>query len=406
MELTTDEQLRLRTLHDYKILDTEPEQAYDDLTNLASLICRTPLSLVSLIDSDRQWFKSHRGTSLQQTSLDTSICACVARERKMLIVPDASQDPRFKDMELVKGPPFIKFYAGVPLISPEGQVLGALCVIDLEPRLLTTEQLESLQSLARQVMTHLELHKSKLQVEEQQARLVHKRKLASIGRVAASIAHEINNPLTIINGNVGLIRRVLGHLTDTGSVKTNQYLDSIEKTVHRIDKIIRGLKAISRDGSGDPFEEIDLAGSVVNAISLLREKFIYHGIELREFIPARGTMLECRSVQVEQIIINLLSNAFDAIRDADKKWVEISVVDGGSAWILKVIDSGDGIPESMQEKIMQPFFTTKEIHEGTGLGLSISRSIAEDHGGSLKLDAGSKNTCFVLALPKKQNSKK
>lgn len=402
MEFNTDEQLRLRVLKDYKILDSEAEQAYDDITYLASTICRTPISLVSFIDKDRQWFKSHRGTSLQQTSLDTSICAYLARDRQPMIVPDTMNDPRFRDMELMKGPPFIRFYAGVPLISPEGIGLGALCVIDLEPRLMTSEQMQTLTALARQVVALMELRKSKSQFNDQQAKLVHNTKLASLGEMAASIAHEINNPLTIINGNVGLLRRILGHIPEGRLPKANQYLESIEKTVHRIDKIIRGLKALSRDGFNDPYEMVDLATSIINANSLNREKFIYHGIEIRRNLPPGGALVECRSVQIEQVIINLLSNSFDAVRELPQKWVDIAVFDEGECWVIRITDSGQGIPEELRERIMQPFFTTKEMHQGTGLGLSISKAIAEEHGGSLELDPIAKNTCFVLTLPKKQ----
>ncbi|MBS1968812.1 MAG: GAF domain-containing protein [Bdellovibrionales bacterium] len=402
MEFNTDEQLRLRVLKEYNILDSESEQAYDDITYLASTICRTPISLVSFIDKDRQWFKSHRGTSLQQTSLDTSICACVAQDRQPMIVPDTMNDPRFRDMELMKGPPFIRFYAGVPLISPEGVGLGALCVIDLEPRLMTSEQMQALTALARQVVALMELRKSQSQFHDQQAKLIHKTKLASLGEMAASIAHEINNPLTIINGNVGLLRRILSHIPEGRLPKANQYLESIEKTVHRIDKIVRGLKALSRDGFNDPYETVDLTTSIINANSLNREKFIYHGIEVRQNLPPAGALIECRSVQIEQIIINLLSNSFDAVRDLPQKWVDIAVFDEGDLWVIRIADSGQGIPENLQDKIMQPFFTTKEMHQGTGLGLSISKAIAEEHGGSLELDPISKNTCFVLTLPKKQ----
>lgn len=402
MEFNIDEQLRLRVLKDYKILDTQEEQAFDDITFLATTICRTPISLVSLIDENRQWFKSHRGTSLQQTSLATSICKHVVQEGRPLIVPDTMNDPRFRDMELMKGPPYIRFYAGVPLFSPEGAALGSLCVIDLEPRLMDSKQLQTLEALARQVMAQMDLRRSHFRFQDQQASLAHKAKLASIGEMAASIAHEINNPLTIINGNVGLLRRIIGQAPEVNLPKTNQYLDSIEKTVHRIDKIIRGLKALSRDGFNDPFEIVDLAGSIINANSLMREKFKYHGIAIREHIPTKGAWLECRPVQIEQIIINLLGNAFDAIRDLPEKWVDFSVFDEEYRWVIRVTDSGPGIPESLQSKIMQPFFTTKEINHGTGLGLSISKAIAEEHGGSLELDTIAKNTCFVLSLPKNQ----
>jgi len=402
VECNIEKQQRFLALQEYQILDTEAEQAYDDITYLASMICRTPLSLVSLIDEDRQWFKSHRGTSLQQTPLVTSICACVAEQKETLLVPDTLNDPRFQNMELIKATPFIRFYAGVPLITPEGVAIGALCVIDLEPRLLTSEQVQALEALARQVMSHLELRRSQNRIQDQQSKMLHKTKLASIGEVAASIAHEINNPLTIINGNVGLLRRILGGRTEVSHPKASQYLESIEKTVLRIDKIIRGLKALSRESAGDPFEDVDLVSSIINANSVMREKFQGRGIQIRETLPQTRASVECRPVQIEQIMINLLTNSYDAIYDLKEKWVDISILENGDAWQVVITDSGFGIAENLRDKIMQPFFTTKAINHGTGLGLSISKAIAEEHGGSLELDVACVNTCFVLTLPKRQ----
>lgn len=226
MELNTDEQLRIRTLKEYQILDTEVEPVYDDITGLASTICRTPISLMSFIDKDRQWFKSHRGTSLRQSPLATSICACVAEQRAPLIVPDTMKDPRFQDMELMRGPPFIRFYAGAPLISSEGVAIGALCVIDLEPRLLTSQQAEALNALARQAMEHLEYRRFKNNLQDQKSQM----------------AHEIIDSLTIINGTVGLLRRNVGQSSERAIEKSNLQLESIERSVYRIDNLILGLK--------------------------------------------------------------------------------------------------------------------------------------------------------------------
>jgi two-component system, NtrC family, sensor kinase len=154
-----NEEQRLATLHGYEILDTEPEAAFDDLTFLASYICQTPIALISLIDADRQWFKSKIGVSLTETSRDIAFCALAMLQSDVFIVPDASEDERFAKNPLVVSEPRIRFYAGTALMM-EGQALGALCVIDRVPRTLDSEQLEALRAINRQVQTQLELRRN------------------------------------------------------------------------------------------------------------------------------------------------------------------------------------------------------------------------------------------------------
>lgn len=400
MDINTDDQLRLRALKEYNILDTEEEPAYDDLTFVASTICRTPMALVCLFDEDRVWFKSHRGTSLKQCFLPAARKACKGAN-KTKIISDAQKDPGFQEMELVKGPPYIRFYAGAPLVTPTGAIIGTLCVVDLEPRSLTSEQVQALEALARQVMILIELKKSQNVSPANPAKLAHQIKLASLGEMANSIAHEINNPLTIINGNVGLLRRVLAVKNSSLSAKVSQYLGSIERNVHRVDKIIRDLNVFTKSGAGEPLEKIDLLNSIINAKSLMWDTLRKHGISVREALPSKSAWVECRPVQVEQMIINLLSNSIDATRELDEKWIEIAIQEEGDHWRIKVIDSGNGIPAELHDKIMEPFFSTKGSYQGAGLGLSICKAMAEDHGGSLELDKNKKNTCFILSLPKK-----
>ncbi len=153
----TDSQVRLATLREYAVLDTPPEPVFDDLTRLAAKICDAPIALFTLIDEDRQWFKSRFGTELTETPLDVSFCVHALHKRDLLIVQDATKDARFLASSLVTGELNIRFYAGAPLISPEGVVLGTLCVLDRVPRTLTASQAEGLQVLSRQVMAQLNL---------------------------------------------------------------------------------------------------------------------------------------------------------------------------------------------------------------------------------------------------------
>ena len=155
-----DEPARLAALKRYRILDTEPEQAFDDLTMLASQICGTPIALISLVDDDRQWFKSKVGLSLEQTSRNVAFCAHAIAGHDILVVPNALADDRFRGNPLVTGESHVRFYAGAPLITPDGHALGTLCVIDHVTRTLTAPQLQALDALRRQVQAQLELRKN------------------------------------------------------------------------------------------------------------------------------------------------------------------------------------------------------------------------------------------------------
>jgi len=150
---------RLKVLWQYDVLDTVPEEVFDDLTDLAAHICEAPVALISLVDENRQWFKSRVGTSLKETSRDISFCAHAILNDDLLIISDASKDPRFSDNPLVTGPKKIRFYAGAPLITPDGHALGTLCVLDKKPRKLRSEQKKALRVLARHVVSQLELRR-------------------------------------------------------------------------------------------------------------------------------------------------------------------------------------------------------------------------------------------------------
>ena len=152
-----DESDRLRALRSYKILDTRPEERFDDLTQLAAIICGVPISLITLIDADRQWFKSKVGLDIQETPRAQAFCTHAIMQPQTFVVPDATQDERFAKNPLVTGDPHIRFYAGAPLATPDGHLLGTMCVIDRKPRTLTDDQKKALELLGRQVIANMEL---------------------------------------------------------------------------------------------------------------------------------------------------------------------------------------------------------------------------------------------------------
>jgi len=155
-----DEQARLEALRHFKVLDTDPEEAFDDITRLASYICQTPSALISLVDADRQWFKSRVGFEPQETSRDVSFCAHAILQPGPTVVRDTLDDERFKDNPYVLSAPYIRFYAGAPLVSTEGFKLGTLCVLDNVPRILFPDQAAALQLLSKQVMALLDMRRT------------------------------------------------------------------------------------------------------------------------------------------------------------------------------------------------------------------------------------------------------
>jgi GAF domain-containing protein len=156
----TPEAARVAALEKYAILDTEPEQAFDDLTLLASYVCTTPIALISLVDENRQWFKSKIGLSVSETPRQVAFCSVAIQQPDVMVVPDTLQDERFRDNPLVVSEPRIRFYAGAPLINEDGQALGTLCVIDQKPRDITPEQKEALLALSRLVLAQLEFRRN------------------------------------------------------------------------------------------------------------------------------------------------------------------------------------------------------------------------------------------------------
>lgn len=230
---------------------------------------------------------------------------------------------------------------------------------------------------------------------EQEAKLIHGSKMSSLGEMSSGIAHEINNPLTIILGRAYVMQALVKGLPE--SEKLLEGLEKIRVNSERIAKIIKGLRAFARDGEKDPHENIVVKSLVEDALSLCASKIKGADIVI-DVVDPEAMTIRGSSSQMSQVLVNLISNAIDAVESLPERWVKINTEVVGDRVRISIIDSGHGVLESVRDKMMQPFFTTKPVGKGTGLGLSISSGIMKSHNGVLGIDEKNPNTCFYIEI--------
>ena len=233
--------------------------------------------------------------------------------------------------------------------------------------------------------------------KQQEAKALNASRLAALGEMAAGVAHEINNPLTIIKSCVFTMKRkvIKGKpLTDEELTKN---FEKINNSIDRAAKIITNMKKVSRDGSKEAEKEVELSAFMDETISYFREKFQKYHVDFKVNISS-GVQVFVNEVELAQVIVNLLNNSFDAIERLEDKWIDLSIVAKKEYVKISVKDSGSGISDKLLEKIFNPFYTTKEVGKGTGLGLSIAKESMRKMGGDLKYNKSSANTEFVIIV--------
>lgn len=242
------------------------------------------------------------------------------------------------------------------------------------------------------------------ELNEQQAKMIASTKMAALGEMSGGIAHEINNPLTVIQARAFQLSQ-LADINKLEPAKVRQVSESISKTADKIARIIKSLRSFARDGAQDPFDVMSVKQVIDETLEFCRTRFYNHGVEVTVGEISEDLEFECRLVQIEQVLLNLLNNSFDAVLNLEERWIRIDVEEKDDEFIaIHVTDSGKGIPINVANQMMQPFFTTKEVGKGTGLGLSISNGIMKTHQGELVYDPSCPNTRFSMLIPKLQNT--
>lgn len=396
--LPRNESARLESLRCYQILDTPPEREFDDITFLASKLCEVPIALISLIDSDRQWFKSGCGIDAAETPRNVSFCAhAILEPDRPLVVTDPLHDPRFSDNpQVVDGD--IKFYAGIPLQTEAGIALGTLCVVDHRPRELTAAQIAGLEALARQVISQLELRKASRELDEARLSMHEQERADSLRRIIMDVAHQLNNPLTSIGLKVELTRAVAERLRSPGADvaaaadEITAHQDTVRLNAQRLAGLAGSLRDLMRERP--PTDEVvDGALALEAAVQAARKRHASASFLVK---ASAASAAGCRQEDVARVLAALLDNAVESMAARPLAPIQASVaVDAGEV-VFTVRDAGSGIPEAERDHVFRPFHTTKP--GGSGCSLAIAKRIAEAAGGSLGFVTGDGST-FSFRLP-------
>ncbi len=392
-----NENARLKELNSFDVLDTLPEKDYDELTAIAAQICGTPISLVSIIDEKRQWFKSNYGLCASETPRDLAFCAhAIAEPSNIFVVEDARKDERFWDNPLVTGEPHVIFYAGIPIVTEEGFALGTLCVIDHTPRTLSLDQQTALRALSNQIMNLLKLRKSKILLEQSLDQLNHKNK--DLERFAFMAAHDLKSPLIGIANLLKILSDSYGG--QLGSVAQEMIALAIQSS-NKLKSLIEGLLNYSRN------EKMIMEDhSILNLDLLIKDMLALFSYDQGFQITLKSTLSEVcvNKTVLEQILINLITNA---IKYNDKPTVdiELGVSENNKYYEFYVQDNGPGIPLEFHSRIFKIFEVLKEKdkygNSGNGIGLATVKKIVEQSEGTINLESTvGKGTKFVFTLKK------
>jgi len=389
---------RLAALHRYGILDTPVEADFDNLTALAAAICEAPMSIINFIDQNRQWFKASVGMAAREAPLDTAICTHAMMQQDLFIIPDTLKDDRFSENPLCCGIENLRFYAGAQLRTPDGFVLGTVCVVDHVPRELTEAQKNLLRTLANQVINMLELRKQAEVHRQIGAKL--DAELAIRKEILGVVTHDLRSPLNAVNLVAHLLEDPAGlSEDDLTPAEMGQMLRDCVGDMHRLVADLSDFSVVEQGGLSMNLAKCD-------------PQAILAGAERRFCLPAENAGIELKVVssdlpksfladeqRITQAIGNLLFNAIKFTPAGGR--ITVSAVRSGERISFAVADTGCGIPPEKIGHVFDRFWTDGDArHGGRGIGLAIAQSIAHAHGGEIGVTSKvGEGTTFTMTLP-------
>lgn len=393
--MSFDDARRLRALDEYEILNTEPEAVFDNIVELAAKIFATPIALVTLVADKTQWFKAHHGVDLEQTPREYAFCDHAIRGDATMTITDAVLDPRFAQNPLVLGDPYIRFYCGVPIRTPDRQALGTLCIIDREPRSITPAEIRGLEALARQVEIELEIRRRLLILERGLALARDRQRTREL--LAAMIVHDMRNPLAVIIVLAGAITAA----DDESKLDLRTVLAEAERLRRMLTDI---LDVCLHEVGSLPLRRMifPIAPVVNEVLGRIKQLDRKSRCSLKAELADPAQQLDGDPELVTRLLENLAANAVNHGSAAPEVTIAVLLPRDGRVQI-EVRDNGPLIPEQDRIRIFEALergsAPTKTA--GHGLGLTFCRMAVQAHGGQIatKPNPSGVGNCFALDLP-------
>lgn len=397
-EMPENESDRLREIYKYKLTEKLSDENLESIVEIASEICKMPISLISIVDENRQFFQVKRGLDASETPRDVSFCGhAINKPDELMIVPDATKDIRFMDNPLVTDSPFIKFYAGIPILSPDEFPLGTLCVIDDKPNTLTENQQIALKHLGKQVTLILELKRKNELLKSSKERL--KLQANDMEDYAHIVSHDLKEPVRMVNSFLGMfIKKYEDQLDEKG----RKYIDFAQEGATRMNKLIEELLNFSKNARvTGSFVPVDLNHTLEQVL-----KDIDYQVKEKnaEILVQKGLpTIEGIESALIQLFFNLINNSLKFTPNERNPKINISGEETDTSFVLKIKDNGIGIPDNELDHIFTIFRRgqTKEEFSGTGIGLAIVKKIITVHNAGIEVKSEvNRGSEFIIYFPR------
>jgi len=391
-----NENERQKAVNKYNLLDTLPEERYDTITDLVAFICDTPIALITLLDDDRNFLKSHKGIPFNESPRSLSFCGHTILEESLIMqVPDAREDERFKDNPLVLDHKIV-FYAGVSLVNSKGYKLGTLCTYDKKRRELSEDQEKALKDLAKHVVLLFEQEVLNQELREYQDNLIERNE--NLQKFAGVVSHDLKSPIANI---IGLSDLLIDEAGDQLSLDAQNYVEYLKKSAFALRDYIDGMLSYYRSDTilqtGKQHIAFTALKDVVEGVAAMRK-----GVQL--IFTTTVNYLVINKIALTQVLINLVSNA---VKYNTNEVVHIAVdcSENDTHYIFKVTDNGMGITASQHDEIFKLFSKTavrdRDGDLGSGIGLATVKNIVTQAGGTINLNSTlGKGSTFTFTLLK------